>query len=379
MKLNLKKIPREYNVGRDDKITIKDCGQIHLDPDEQVTFMTADDREYDLCRKDWGYYATPSMNDRLKRFGFKTALVRNSKGQIFIMLVESDKLGLFKQYLSDEDNTVLNWLDESTSSRICICGSLNLARAHEYHTRPEGEINLNIKEYNRILYQCEECGHYISQHSYDLDNLYSEQYVTYTYGTSLKETFDKIIAFNPEKSDNYWRVKRIKGFFGEPEGQISSLDVGSGLCVFPYMLQKETGWKCMALDPDQRQADHAESVGITAYHSDFMNANISEKFDLITFNKVLEHVSDPVVFLSKAHEYLKDDATVYVELPDGEEAFKDCPLREELFIDHLCAFSATSMAILARKSGFIPLKIERIIEKSGKYTLYMFCKKGDLK
>ncbi len=101
-----------FKVGLAQQITIKDCGQIQLDPDEQVTFVTPQGAEYDLVRKDWGYYATPSVNDRLKRFGFKTALVRNSKGQVYIMLVEHERVADFERYLAEEKNFLQQWLDE---------------------------------------------------------------------------------------------------------------------------------------------------------------------------------------------------------------------------------------------------------------------------
>ncbi len=112
MKADFKEVPRPFKVGLDQQITIKDCGKIHLDPDEQVTFVTPQGAEYDLARKSWGYYATPSVNDRLKRFGFKTALVRNSKGQVYIMLVEQDRVAEFEQYLAAEKNFLQQWLDE---------------------------------------------------------------------------------------------------------------------------------------------------------------------------------------------------------------------------------------------------------------------------
>ena len=79
MKIIEKNPSREFKVGCEQSITLKDCGDIFLEVNEQVTFLTTDTAEYDVCRKEWGYYATPSMNDRLKRFGFKTALVKNTK------------------------------------------------------------------------------------------------------------------------------------------------------------------------------------------------------------------------------------------------------------------------------------------------------------
>jgi hypothetical protein len=112
MKITPKNPPRQYKVGKDQKITISDMGAVHLNTDEQLTFMTENNQEYDLCRKDWGYYATPSVNDRLKRFGFKTAIVKNSKGQVYVMLVESDKIDIFNKYLVEENNRVIKWLDE---------------------------------------------------------------------------------------------------------------------------------------------------------------------------------------------------------------------------------------------------------------------------
>ena len=112
MKLDLKTLPRKFTVGKNKQIVLEDHGSIYLEPNEQVTFMTANNAEYDVCRKEWGYYATPSMNDRLKRFGFKTALVKNKKGQVYIMIVENNKLTEFYNYIKEESNFLVQWLDE---------------------------------------------------------------------------------------------------------------------------------------------------------------------------------------------------------------------------------------------------------------------------
>lgn len=113
MKTIFKNPPRLFAVGKKQQITLSDMGEIILNSNEQITFITEDNKEYDVCRKEWGYYATPSVNDRLKKFGFKTALVQNAKGQIYIMLVEKDKIDLFNKYLSEESNYILKWLDEA--------------------------------------------------------------------------------------------------------------------------------------------------------------------------------------------------------------------------------------------------------------------------
>tara|TARA_Y100000768_G_C23981311_1_gene685963 strand:- start:1180 stop:1536 length:357 start_codon:yes stop_codon:yes gene_type:complete len=112
VKLKSKNPPREYNVGIKKDITIKDCGTISLSDNEQVTFITKSDAEYDICKKSWGFYATPSVNSRLIKFNFKTALVKNSKDQVYIMIVEKDKLQEFFKYLENDKNELIEWLDE---------------------------------------------------------------------------------------------------------------------------------------------------------------------------------------------------------------------------------------------------------------------------
>jgi len=105
--------PREFRVGLENQIKIKDCGSMYLDSDEQITFLTDDGKEYDVGRKDWGFYATPSVNGRLKSFGFKTALVKNSFGMYYVMLVDNKMISEFQDYLIEEKQSVVQWLDEN--------------------------------------------------------------------------------------------------------------------------------------------------------------------------------------------------------------------------------------------------------------------------
>ncbi len=110
MKTEIKGSPREFKVK---KFTIKDFGKIHLDNDEMISFVTKSGKEYDFTAKSWGFYATPSVNSRLKNQGFKTALVLNENNQLYVMSVESEKMDEFCAYIKDgQDNRVICWLDE---------------------------------------------------------------------------------------------------------------------------------------------------------------------------------------------------------------------------------------------------------------------------
>src|SRR5690349_14258456 len=107
MNFAIKDPPREFDVGI---LRLKDCGHILLEPDEQVTFLTESGGEYDVVRKSWGFYATPSLNGRLERFNLRGALVKSRKPQYFLMLIERGKEVLFQQYLEGAQLTVLCWL-----------------------------------------------------------------------------------------------------------------------------------------------------------------------------------------------------------------------------------------------------------------------------
>lgn len=114
MKFDRKNPPRLFEVGNDIKFNMKDCGAIALDSDEQVTLTTENGGEYDIARKDWGFYATPSLNGRLPQFGLRGVLIRNRlTGRYFIFLVESGKESLFDTYMEQESLEVISWLDST--------------------------------------------------------------------------------------------------------------------------------------------------------------------------------------------------------------------------------------------------------------------------
>lgn len=115
MKITRCEPPRRFSVGLSNQIEISDCGEIQLSNDEQVTFVKDSGARYDFAAKSWGYYATPSINGRLKQEGFKTALVANSAGRIYVMVVEVSKLDEFSKYCLADNQMVLEWLDERGS------------------------------------------------------------------------------------------------------------------------------------------------------------------------------------------------------------------------------------------------------------------------
>ena len=107
MKTKFLKKPRLFIAAN---ITIRDYGKIQLDEDEMISFITKSKKEYDFTAKDWGFYITPSINSRLKKEGFKIALVKNKLNKTYIMAIDKEKLKIFKRDLKNQKKKVLKWL-----------------------------------------------------------------------------------------------------------------------------------------------------------------------------------------------------------------------------------------------------------------------------
>jgi SAM-dependent methyltransferase len=262
------------------------------------------------------------------------------------------------------------------SVRECMCASPKFVRIHTYTAPPAGEVSfegVRHTAYHRALFRCDTCGHIVSRHQMNVSGLYAKEYVDSNYGDleGILRNFHRINALPPERSDNAGRVARLLAFAGTSDRRRTVLDVGSGLCVFLHRM-KEAGWEGTALDPDPRSCRHAtENVGVRGVCGDFLRLDDLGLFDAVTFNKVLEHVLDPVGMLAHASHFVRRDGFVYVELPDAD-AWQEGPAREEFFVDHFHVFSMPSMVLLCEHAGFRVVEIERLREPSTKFTLRAF-------
>lgn len=62
-------------------INIKEVVFYTYKDNEQINLVNENKKKYDFVKKSWGYYATLSMNGRLKKEGFKTVLVKNKSNK----------------------------------------------------------------------------------------------------------------------------------------------------------------------------------------------------------------------------------------------------------------------------------------------------------
>ena len=255
---------------------------------------------------------------------------------------------------------------------------------HTFLNKPKGETAFRLdgdSSYHREILYCRTCGHYRSVNEMNMSSLYESSYVDSTYGgiEGIRSNYERIMALDPKDSDNSYRVDRVIEFaqnhFSLRNSNPHILDIGSGLGVFLGKIMQKTNWQCTALETDPRFAKHtSENLGIETVTSDYLNLNWDRQFDIITLNKVLEHVEHPLQMHKKCTSDLAPGGFLYIELPHGESAASDKEgfEREEFFIEHFHIFSMASVELLSRRTGLKTQIIERIREPSTKYSLRSF-------
>lgn len=120
MRLERVEPPREFEVGLRGA-TLEHVANLELASDEVVTLVTDSGTELDVTRKAWGYYATPSLNGRLREHGLRAALALGvaregeSAARMYLLLVEEGQESSFEEYLEREGMRVVAWLDDDES------------------------------------------------------------------------------------------------------------------------------------------------------------------------------------------------------------------------------------------------------------------------
>ncbi|MDC1159576.1 class I SAM-dependent methyltransferase [Candidatus Pelagibacter sp.] len=255
----------------------------------------------------------------------------------------------------------------------CLCESNRIIIKFKYFKKPIKEKLFKIKNnYKRFFYLCKNCGHMFAKHFFIVEKFYSKQYFELVYRSqkNLEKKFNFISNLPLIKSDNKNRANRIEEFFDFKKKSV--LDVGSGSGIFLFEMKKKN-WKTIGFEQDARYSNFCKKKLNLKIHTKNLES-IKSKYDLITFNKVLEHIVNPVKFLSKFKNKLKSKSYIYIEVPDVVAANKG-KNRQEFGLEHFHVFSVSSLDILIEKAGFKTIEINRIQDPSDKYTLYAFAKK----
>jgi len=136
------------------------------------------------------------------------------------------------------------------------------------------------------------------------------------------------------------------------------LEIGCGQGEFLKMLCAKTGSRGTGYDPSFR-TDRKTENNIKIYTKRFDAASIYEKYDVVVFRHLLEHIDDPVLFIKHVRSVLSDSVfnSIIIEVPNGDYVWRHGSLWDVLH-DHVSYFSKMSMHSLFRISGIPVLFIE---------------------
>jgi SAM-dependent methyltransferase len=141
-------------------------------------------------------------------------------------------------------------------------------------------------------------------------------------------------------------------------GGMRLFEVGAGACEC-LLAAREIGFETFGIDVIERHVTRArDKFGLSVEAHDFIEYETERRYDMVIMGDVLEHVSDPVRAVEKAHELLEDDGALWISTPNFESAFSlvadhDDPMRRQQY--HLNYFSRDSLFKLLTQKGLVPV------------------------
>jgi len=249
-------------------------------------------------------------------------------------------------------------------SNCYICGhELLFLKKIKKPQKNENTFNFSIKKFNKKFYECKNCFHIYNFHSFrkEILNIYKKNY-NFQSHNNIKEKFNSIISIKKSESSNYYRIKALLPFLKK---KYKILDVGSGIGVFPYEIQKK-GFNIDCLEYDKQACTFLKKIGLRTIRKSIMNYKIPKKYDFLTFNKILEHL--PIKNISHVLKHVDEKKKIYIEVP-SVRAKKVSLKRQEFFLEHFNIFSKKSFTLLVSKLNYKIKKISDIKEINNKYTL----------
>ena len=261
-----------------------------------------------------------------------------------------------------------------------VCGHVEGHVVLEYTTPDvyERKVGITSENYWRNWICCSNCGMYRSEFSRDpeiLHTIYEKDYRasgTEWRKNSVEELFLRIIKIPKEESETHFRVDWLfdaltilsKAQLCDLQEKPTLLDVGGASGVFAYAM-KERDFDVDVIDPSL-DGDFVKKYGI-GYQQGYFGtvAMPKEKYNVISFLYVLEHLADPSDILSTCKSALERGGVLFLELPDAS-AFRISPSDHDAFnACHLWLFGAAQITELLRRKGVSVLSLQRYVTVRG--------------
>jgi len=145
----------------------------------------------------------------------------------------------------------------------------------------------------------------------------------------------------------------------------SVLDIGSGSGEFLFLM-RELGKSAMGLEPCVGYSEFCRTrLGLNIATGEIDSFEPSRSFDHIRLSHVVEHLRDPVDKLRRIAGWLREDGSLYIEVPDfGTYCATKSP-RGIFHYGHIYNFDGHSFEQLVSASGL------RIVERVGPTSAFL--------
>jgi len=260
-----------------------------------------------------------------------------------------------------------------TNSKCKICFSskgkeiLNVSKCKDTYL---DYMKIDYLSLDRFYKKCSGCG--LTYRSVYLDDKEKQQLYNVFRDIGLrKETheqyFERITNLPAENSENDEKYTFLEKFM-KKSGK--HLDVGGGLGVFCYGFKKYFNkWDSICVEPTEGAEAIARKNGVKShniYLSESSSEIIGDSFDLITANHVVEHVDNPIEFLSLLKKFLSDDGIVYIEMPSTLDIGFLEVCHDRFMCQHEVIHNQSSVQNLAKKAGLEVSVIADFVSKRGR-------------
>ena len=248
-------------------------------------------------------------------------------------------------------------------NKCLICSS----KTFEFPFSFENSISSDTQFFSKqiIHHYCNYCGYIFIDPEKRLDY---DSFYKLDYDFLLEGEIEPVLE---SKKYSDYLVDFYEPFINDkPEKKFFDIGAGKGNLLEAFFA-KFPKLHYTALEPSKAYNLLKKKKFISKTFNSFYNSNnFKDKFDYLSLIGVLEHVSDPKLFLLDIKKIMHEESLLLIEVPNFSNNKADL-----LTIDHLSKFTEGSLTNLFNKTGF------KIIKKQISSTVPMqyILKKSDIK
>jgi SAM-dependent methyltransferase len=190
----------------------------------------------------------------------------------------------------------------------------NICRSTEHELVKKGVYGND----DHNVYRCYSCDHvFLAPLLSDEDEMrfYKKDYPAFLLERGDKKSVTPFMHFTKNNEQAMKRFRDIKHLLSKEK---SVIEIGSATGYFLSYIKEYVKEIC-GIEPNSSYRKFANGIEISTFES--MGDIRGRKFDIVFLYYVLEHLKEPVIFLKKLKDFLKNEnSTIVIEVPNVNEA-----------------------------------------------------------